>query len=190
MSRNTKIIIGVVAGLLVLCLIACGVAAVSFGLIGSRVARSVNTDPQSAGTTSQTIAEFDLPERFNPQSSVNILGVSVVVYETSQDEVLVLIQLPDRGEVTEENFQRLQEGMERSTGRTFRDIETIEARDETIRGKPGRVIIQEGTDSDGDRVRMMMAAFEGKSGLAMMMFVADSAVWDQATYDATVESIR
>ena len=190
MSRNTKIIIGVVAGLAVLCLGACGVAALSLGWFGSRVARSVDTDPQSAAAASQAIAEFDLPERFTPRTNVNILGVSVIVYETGQDEVMVLIQLPDRGEITEENFQRLQDGMERSTGRTFRDLETIEERDVTIRGKPGRVIIQEGTDSDGERVRMMMTAFEGKTGLAMMMIVADTANWKQADYDAIVETIR
>jgi hypothetical protein len=191
MSKNTKIIIGVIAGLLVLCLIACGVGVLGLGLFGSRVASNVIQEGEDTGATQAEIAEVSMPARFTPDGGFSMLGIKMIMYKsTSAHEAAMLIQMPVQEEINDSTVRQLIEGMQRSSNRSFTNLETIEERDATIRGKPAKIIIQEGTDNDGDTMRMMMTAFQGKSGIAMLMIFAPPSTYNQADYDTIVKSIR
>jgi len=191
MSKNTKIIIGVIAGILVLCGIACVVGVVAFGWLGTKVASNVSVDSENAGEKQADIATIDMPARFTPATSFNLASFTMVLYESSNtDEFAALIQMPNKGEIDDTIIQQLQEGMQRSSNRSYANVEVIETRDMTIRGYPAKVIIQEGTDDNGDTGRMMLTAFQGKGGVAMLMIGAPLNSYNQADYDAIVESIR
>ena len=191
MSKNTKIIIGVIAGVLVLCIIACGVTALTLGWFGQRVVTNAVVEGEDTGSTQAEIAEISMPERFTAGGGVSLLGIKMVVYEsTNPNEVAVLMQMPVQSEINDETVRQLQEGMGRSSNRNFTNMKTIETRDVVVRGEPGQVIIQEGTDDQGNKYRLMLTAFQGQSGIAMLMIGAPTADYNQAEYDAVVESIR
>jgi hypothetical protein len=191
-SNTTKIIIIVVAVLAVLCLVACAVIAFFVRNVGQRVGQSVKSDPAAVNSATQQIASIDLPEGYTPTSSMNILGMTMVVYEGSnKNSALVLIQMPTTTELTEANIKQMEEQMQNQSGRRLQNYKVIKEYDATIRGKPGKVIIQEGESSDGgDTMRQMMVVFQGKSGLAMMMIIGPANQWDQSAYDAMVKSIK
>ncbi len=191
MSKNTKIIIGVIAGVLVLCMIACVVSVAVFGWFGIKVAENVTIEGEGSQATQAEIAELDMPARFTPLSGMSLMGIKMVVYKsTNEKEVAVLMGMPVQEEINDDTLRQLQEGMGRSTSRNFSNMKTIETRDVTIRGEPGKVIIQEGTDDKGTPYRLMMTAFQGQTGIAMLMIGAPTAEYNQAEYDAIIESIR
>ncbi|MBE0699163.1 MAG: hypothetical protein IH586_19760 [Anaerolineaceae bacterium] len=189
-SNTTKIIIIVVAVLAVLCLIACAVAFLFFRGVGQTVSNSVQSDPQEVSNASQKIASFDPPAGFSAGTSMSLLGVTFVIHEAKDiDSVLIIIQMPSSMEMNDATIQQMQEQMQRQSGRRLENYRTINEYDATIRGKPGKVIIQEG-DMNGNAFRQMLVIFEGKGGLAMMSILGPTSHWDQAAYDKMVNSIK
>lgn len=189
-SNTTKIILIVVAVVVVLCLISCVVGGLLFARLGTSVSQSVESEPQDVASNIQKIADIDLPAGFTPGTSMSILGMTFVVYENSAaNTALVVFQMPTAMELTDDNIRTLQEQMEKQSGRQLENYEIIDQYDTTIRGKPGKVIIQEGT-SDSAKFKQMLVVFQGKTGLAMMSIFGPSSSWDQAAYDQMVQSIQ
>lgn len=195
MSKNTKIIIGVVAGLLVLCMIACVAVALFTGLLGSRVAKQVSnsttSDPQQLAQRQSEIADFSVPAGFQPDTSMSILGINMVVYKGATNKsYMFLMQMPAQVEINESTIQQFESQMERQTGRNISNIKTIDTKTMTLRDQPAQEIVQEGTDSDGNTFRQMMVIFSGKGGTAMLSIGGPASGWDQAAYDKMIESIH
>ncbi len=191
MSKNTKITLGVVAGLLVLCLGACLVGAVGLALFSRNVASGVKSNPASAGTTASEIADFTPPAGFTPDTSLDMMGMKMVTYNgPGKDSVIILIQMPVKGNLSQSTMEQMQSAMEGRLGRRLGDVKTIEQRELTVRGQPANLILQEGTNSDGETYRQLLVAFQGKKGLAMLSVIGPAAAWDQAAYDQMIESIR
>ena len=196
MTKNTKIILGVVVGLLVLCLIACGVGVLGFGLFSRNVAQTVSqnvkNDPAAAEQTAQKIATIDIPAGFQAGTSMNILGISMVVYENSanNNQSIFLLQMPTGGEINDTTIQQMQQAMERQTNRSVTNMKTVDSRTVTIRDKPAQIIIQEGVNNENQPYRSEMVAFQGNGGLAMLVISGPTASWDQTAYDKMVNTIR
>ena len=193
MSKQTKIIIGVIAGIAILCLIACGVGFLLFRNFSTQVASQIeesSNDPESVNANAAAMAEFTLPSGFEPQGSMDIFGMKMAMYtNSSNNHFLSMIQMPGITEMNEETIRQMREGMERGSSRGLQNLRIIETREMTIRGEPAQMILQEGTD-DGSNVRQLMVVFEGKGGMTMMMIVGDANTWDQAAYDNMVNSIH
>ena len=194
MSKQTKIIIGVVAGISVLCLISCVVGFLVLRNVGSQVVsqveESTNTDPDAVNTDAASMAEFTLPPGYNPETSTNLLGFKMAMYTNPENNhFLSLIQMPGQSEISEESIRQMREGMERRSSRGLQNLQTVEQRELTIRGKPAQLIIQEGTN-DGTPVRQMLVVFQGKGGLTMLMVMGAANTWDQAAYNNLVTSIH
>lgn len=190
-SNTTKIVIIVVAVIAGLCLVSCIAAVLIFGVFGSRVSQSVQSDPQDVSEQAAQIAEFDLPAGFEASTSMHLLGITFAMYEAPDiNSAIVLIQMPIQGQISEANIRQLQEQMERQSGQQLRDLKLIDQYDTTIRGEPGQVFIQEGTNENGVTFRQMMVVFQGQGGLAMLSAFGPSANWDQAAYDQMIKSIR
>jgi hypothetical protein len=190
-SNTGKIIVIIVAILAGLCLVLCAVGVFVFRSFGQRVAQGVDTDPQDVSEQSAAIADFDVPAGFEAESSMHFLGFTFVLYQSqSLDSVIVLVQMPIQDQMTDANIRQMQDQMERQYGRSLRNLETIDEYDATIRGEPGKVIIQEGVNENGVTFRQMLVVFQGEGGLAMMSILGPADNWDQNAYDALVESIR
>lgn len=192
MTRNQKIILAVVAGILVMCLIACVVGFLAFQRMGQTVMESAAQDPQEAAARAEDIADFTPPPGFTAETGIEILGISMVFFNdpAKPDTVIILMQMPITGELTDTTFDSMREAMERQSGRRLRNVQTIEDRAVTIRGEPARVVVQEGENSDGRPYRQMLAAFQGEDGLALLTIAGPTTEWDQAAFDQSVESIR
>jgi hypothetical protein len=189
-SNTGKIIVIVVAVLAVLCLCACLVGVLFFRKVGSSVSQSLQTDPAGVTSAMSTIADFDLPAGFQPATSMSILGVTFGVYEASETQsVLVIFQMPTQMALTDANIQKMEEQMQNGPGQKLENYRMIDEYDATIRGKPGKVIIQEG-ETNAVAYRQMLVVFQGKGGLAMMSISGPANTWDQAAYDDLVKSIR
>ena len=193
MTRQTKIIIGVVAGVLILCLAICVVGGLFINTLGKNIAADAKPDPDKAAQTAADIADFTPPEGYQPMTGMKILGYTIVVYtkEGSASDFLMLMQIPGLNEMNDTTIQQMQQAIERQGRGNLDNKRVIDTRDLTIRGKPARAIVQEGTTKGGsETVRQLMVAFQGKGGVAMLMLTASAAEWDQASIDQMIESIR
>lgn len=190
MSRQTKIILGIIAGILVLCLIACVAGVLLFNVATRSVVDNASQDPAEVDAAATNIVEFDLPAGFQPESSFHLLGVNMAMYSNpSNDNFLILTELPMAA--SEDMVQQMQDAFEQNLGRNFSGMQVVEQRELTVRGQPATMTVLEGTDNDsGEQVRQMMVAFEGNNGTAMISVFGPVDNFDMAAYEQMIESIR
>lgn len=186
-NRKLWIILAVVAA--VLCLGACAaILLIGRGML-SMATESVINDPQQAAEVGAEVAEFDLPDGFEPAGGMDLMGVKMAMYSSQSDQTMItLMRIP--GSSDNMNTDSMVEQMTRQMGRQMNDVRLIDQYETTIRGEPAQVLIQEGTSSNGVLTRMEIAIFEGKDGISMMMIMAPADEWDQDMADGVVESIR
>jgi len=191
MSRNTKIILIIVCSVLLVCLLACGAGYIFFRNVGQNVMESAADTPEEAAAMGREIAEFTLPRGYKAQSGINLMGIKMVFYGQSKDtdRMIMLLEMPVNEELNDSSFEQMRTQMEQQSGRRMENVKTIQDRALTIRGKPGRVVIQEGTAGE-TKMRQMMVAFQGKSGLALLMVTGASKGWDQSAYNKMIKSIK
>lgn len=188
-NRKLWIILAIVA--VVLCLGACIVAVLIGRGAYSMAQNSLVEDPQQAAEMGAEVAEFDLPDGFEPVGGMDLMGVKMAIYQSQSDETMIsLMRIPGQGSLDNANTDSMVEQMTRQMGRQMNDVRLIDQYETTIRGKPAQVLIQEGTSSEGVLSRMMFVVFEGKSGVSLMMIMSPADAWDQEMADGIVESIR
>jgi hypothetical protein len=193
MSKQTKIIIGVVAGVLVLCLAICVVGIIFVNMMGKNIVADAQPDPAKAAQTASEIADFTPLDGYQAITDMKILGYTVVVYSNgnSDSEVLILMEMAMLTEINESTIKQMQQAVERQSGQSSNNMRVVESRDLTIRDKPARMIVQEGTSSETSvALRQLMVAFQGKGGVCMLMLTVPADQWDQESIDRMVESIH
>jgi hypothetical protein len=196
MTKQTKIILAVIGGVLVLCLL-CGVAGFAIFAIAGRtlatnVAQSVEEDPQKARQVGDEIATFNLPEGYTDATSFDMLGLKFVVWEhESGQSTIILLQMPIQSELSEQTIRQMEDAMRQRAPGDLRNVETIEERDLTVRGQPASLLVREGEEANsGERYQQMMLAFQGKGGVAMLMAYMPASPQNQALYEDIIQSIR
>lgn len=195
MSRQTKIILAVVGGVLVLCLIVCGVLVLGVSLFGVNLAKQVNqsstSDPAQVKATASSIADITLPGTYTNSTTFSIASFKVVTWENqSTNTFVMLIQMPSSAEITQSTIDQLSRMAGTQTGRVMVNSQVLEDRELTIRGKPARLISSQGSDNEGNLERQMTVFFQGKGGLAMLTAVAPAAQFDQAAFEKMVQTIK
>lgn len=189
-SNTSKIIIIVIAVVAVLCLVACAAIFLLTSRLGGTIAKSVDSNPTDVSTAVEKIAVIDVPGGFEPKSSMNLLGMTFAFYENAaQESALMIFQMPSYIEMNDSTIQEMENQLQKRSNRQMQNVKIVDRYDATIRGKPGIVIIQEG-EVEGQAFRQMMAVFEGKSGLAMLMIFGPQQGWPQTDYDNMIQSIR
>lgn len=100
MSNNSKIILGVVIGLVVVCLCAAGAGLVALLTI-QRTVSSVDIDnlsieePARVNEVAAKIVDLELPEGYREQYAMDLAGFQIVIFEHShQDQLIILLQAP------------------------------------------------------------------------------------------------
>lgn len=189
MSRTTKILL-VIGGLVALA--CCGSVAAMF-YFGLRVARNVDLDPGAANDTAAEIADYTLPEGYQAQMGVDLLGMKMALFSkgdiktgTSGQMMLALIELP-AGAASD----AVKDSASRQMGGRVRDARQVDATDITLRGEKTTLTVSEGSGAGGKTVRQAAATFTAKSGkVAMLMAMGNAEDWDQAALDAFIASIQ
>jgi hypothetical protein len=195
MSRNTKIILAIVGGLLVLCLCA-GVAA--FGISAWTASKVVNfaeqnivSKPEEINASAADIADFDLPQGFTPDYGMSLMGIAMVGY-TANNQHIMLMQFPAGMDLSAEEMEKqLKQAMQNQQYGNFSGaLNVIEQKPVTIRGKETTLTIAEGKEGSGEGFRQASAPFQGKSGTAFLVIAGDIDGWDQAMVEKFIASIR
>lgn len=217
MSQNTKIVLIVVGVLVVLCccaVVATAVLGLTVFNTTSQVGEFVEMAPDIADVVpgpaiEQTlpevaegdeqvkevagrIADFDLPESYYPEYGMHMFGFDMVGFNSRQGRgFIMMMQFPADMELDLETMQeQMQQFMQTENTGWSPDLEVIETKTMQVRGQEQPVTISEGTNGDGDTYRQMVVGFEGKSGPALLVMVAQMDEWDQALFEGFVSSLR
>ncbi len=196
MSRNTRIVVGVVALLVLMC--ACGAVA-SVTVLRSAVvafAQAIKSQPVAVAEAASGIAEFSLPPGYRPEASINVAGYQFVSYSPGDGHShIMLIQAPpslkvDRAALENALAQATQGGDYRNLYDRHARVRAVGQAQVTIRDQPVTLVISEGTNSDGQPYRAVTGVFQGRGGLALVSVEEPVSRWDQAEVDAFISSIH
>jgi hypothetical protein len=192
MSRNTKIALAVVGGLIgVCCLGLLVVFLVAPAVLTSVFGDVVSSSPEEAAATGREIAEYTLPAGYQEETAMNLLNIKMVMISNeSNDMGLVLMQFPSSYGSEEQMREQIQQSWGQQTGQSGTNVELIEERPITIRDQSTTLDIYEGTDNNGNTVRQEFTSFTGTNGIVMFMAVGDPNSFDQESVDQFLESIR
>lgn len=192
MSRNTKIILGILAALVVLCLCIAGGFAAFTIFAANKVTQSVDIDPANVEAQAGAIAEFDLPAGFEPAVSMDLLGMKMAGYNSSDERShIFLMQFPATMSLSAEEMQQQIEKAMSSSRQNYGNLEmkVVETRDVTIKGEQALATISEGEGSNGS-FRQLAVIFKGNSGQAFLIYMTPTEDWDDAEVEAFLASIR
>lgn len=192
MSRNTKIILGVVGGLALLCCVAVAVGALFVQRAGQQFAENID-NPEAAADTAAEIVDFTLPAGFTPEGGFSLMGIEMVfITNQTEDSIIMLMSFPQLFAGNEADMQQqMEDSMAEQFGEEGITFQFVEAREVTINGSPTTVNIFEGTNDNGAPIRQANAIFESDSGKpSMIMIVAPTSQWDAADLDGFIDSLN
>jgi hypothetical protein len=187
-GKTVLIIIGILVGLCV-CISACGLIAITqAGRIISSVA---TTDPIKAAGVAQGIVDYTLPEGYKEDTSVNILGMSMVLINSADGkQSFFLFQAPAGVQISKDQIEQQFRQLSKQSGDSSTTLNPIGTRTVTIRGQSAEIAIYESTSSSGSTLHEEIGEFQGKNGPAFLMMMAPTDSWDQAAVDAFIQSMK
>lgn len=199
MSRNNKIILGVAAGVLVacLCLAVGGLFAFSqvAGIVGNMM---TSNDPAAASAAGQSMLDYTLPAGYSEQASFDIAFMKMVMAGEGALEsgslrpVIFIVEIGPEANLDEDELLRqMQLGLRRSFSWQNLDLQLVDQRTMTLKGREVSLLYYEGADGEGNRFKQITSGlFPGKNGLIMLWMLGPEQGWDQAEIDAFLQSIR
>lgn len=196
MSRNTKIILGVIVGLVLLCACVSVVSIYIFVNSAGEIieqAVSFSEDPAEIAQTAREIVDYDLPPGYTEQMGMNLMGFKIVGFgpEGRTNQMIMLMEFPKFTNLSQEEMeQQMQQSLQQQTGRRSMDLEVVGTTTATIRDQTVEFTIREGTDEQGNRMRQVSGVFEGKNGLVLLMAMGNAQTWDQQAIDDFIGSLR
>ncbi len=192
MSRNAKIVIGIVSSLFLLC--AC-VALITLGALGSfgmTVASAVTKNPVEVQDAAALIADFQLPAGYRSEASLSLGGYTFVSYAPGDGySHIQMVQAPASVKVDESTLEQYAQQANPNVRRDrYSRVRTVGESQATIRGQNVTLLISEGTNHDGQLYRTMTGVFQSKSGPTLLSIESPVSTWNQAEVDAFIASIR
>ncbi len=188
----------IVIGILVLvCCCVAGLGLAGMGYIGDGIGRSIENadDPENVARIASSIADYDIPAGYK-QMAFEMLSIKYVFLAPGNgiNPVIMLTQFPENMIGNQEEMQKeMERAMARQSGQRSITMQIVEEKNYTIRGQQVPAAIMEGeTEIEGEVVfmRQMIVVFEGKTGVAALMFYGAKDGWDQEMIDSFVASIR
>lgn len=194
MSRNTKIILAVFSGAVVLIFLCAATFVVSLGgLAWNGMAQALEFGAADVSREAGAIAEFALPEGYTATYSFRAGGFNLVGYDPGdQHSHLMLVQAPEWVKLDAADFEgyiRRNFGDMLSWGEKGKN-EIVDHRTLRVDGQPVEFAIDEGVSSDGGSYRSMVGVWDSPRG-AILIYVEEPVTrWNQAVIDAFIASIR
>ena len=196
MSRTTKIVIGIVGGLLALCCIGIVAAALILPTAVERFAENNFTDdPERAAEVGQAIVDYDVPAAMKEEGAMGFAGMKMVFFTAGERDnaVVMLMQFPAALQMDEEEMQRQMEDALSQQGnrRQVNNLEVVSVDEVVINDQKTALTTLEGTDENGNAIRQITAVFVSKSGgPAMLMAIGAMDSWESTDIDDFIESLR
>ncbi len=192
MSRNAKIITGIAAALLFVCVCGAVAALGVLGSFGAAIGRAVESDPAQVQTAASRIADFEVPPGYKSEASIDLGGYLFVSYSPGDGHShIMFVQAPAAANLDQAALEQYaqQAASSRGYNRHTRS-QVIGQQKATIRGQSVTLVVQEGTNSDGEPYRSLTGIFRGKGGPALLSVEAPISGWNQAEVEAFLASIH
>lgn len=192
MSRNTKIVVGIIAGILGVCCIIAIVAALVLPRMFENFADSVD-DPAAAAEVASEIVDYDLPSGYEEQGAMNFLGFRMAfITGPGEQSMIMLAEFPASLAGDEEQMQQqMRDAFANQTGSQNVNLEFVGTEDVTINGQEVALGTYEGTDDQGNTVRQILGVFETKSGSpGMLMIFGQQDNWDEGGISRFLDSLE
>lgn len=194
MSKNVKIVLGIVAGILLVCCVSTIILAMFLPKWANDFAEnSLITDPAQVDSSANNMLDLTFPASFSERMGMQILGISTVFASTADSaSTIILMQFPpEMDENSEEMQQQLETAFNQQRGRDNISWEQVGDQTVTINGQPSTLIIYEGTNEAGEAVRQMLGTFTSKDGnTGMMMLYGSSDDWETDGLESFLESLQ
>lgn len=192
MSRNTKIVVGIIAGILGICCLIAIVAALVLPRMFENFAEGAN-DPAAAAEVAETIVDYDLPSGYEEQGAMNLFGFRMA-FISGQDEnsMIMLAEFPAALAGDEEQMQQqMQDAFVNQTGSQNVSLEFVGSEDVTINGTDATLATYEGSDDQGNRLRQIIGVFQTKNGNpGMLMIFGSQTNWDEGGISRFLNSLE
>lgn len=194
MSRNAKIILGVLGGLFLLCV--CTSIAGWFALrrAGEALESSVTEEPAEVAALAEQIVEYELPPGYQEAFGMSLFSFDMVAFAPiggDNGPSIMLMQLPPSVQMDQEEMERqLEQAMQNPNQQNAQNMQIVEERTITIRGQDVPLVTREGSTDDGGSLRQSTALFMGKKGTTMLMIAGSPEVWDQELLDTFIASLE
>jgi hypothetical protein len=195
MNRNTKIILGVLGGILIICL--CLVVG---GLLAVRnLGNSLVIDnPEEIRAAANGIADYALPPGYQEEGVINFIFGKMLMISAgdttgpSARPVIMFMQLPADLLTDEEGLRAQTElGIQQAFGNRQYSLEYVGERNAIIREENVSLLIYEGVDENGVPFRQIISeVFPGKAGPTLLFILGPIRGWDDGEIDAFIRSLR
>ncbi len=194
MSRNAKIIIGIIAGLVVLCLCVSVLGFFALRSAGSLMlqAMDLSEEPQEVANIAQGIVEYELPAGYSEQFGMSFFGFDVAAFGTgnSNDPIIMLMQFPQETGLSQaEMEQQMRQAVQGQLGQQYSEMPVVDQQTIIVRDQEVTLTVREGTGEDGTTIRQLTGVFQGKDGVVMLMIVGNQQNWDQGAIDTFLNSL-
>lgn len=192
MSRNTKIVVGIIAGILGLCCLMAIVAALVLPRMFENFAQNVD-DPAAAADVAESIVDYELPSGYQEQGAMNFLGFRMAfIVGPDERSMIMLAEFPASLAGNEEQMQQqMRDAFANQTDSQNINLEFVSSEDVTINGADATLGTYEGTDDQGNQVRQILGVFESKNGSpAMLMIFGHQDNWDEGGVSRFLESLE
>jgi uncharacterized Zn-binding protein involved in type VI secretion len=194
MSRNAKIILGIVGGLVACCCVAVLAVTVLLPRFGAQLMGDIIATDENVGEVARSMVDYDLPAGMQEEMAMNIpfVGIKTAVFSGStQQSMVMLMQFPAALAGNEAEMQRQ---MEDSFGEQFttqdQQFEVVGSENVTVNGQPAVFTVSESVGDDVT-VRQVIGVFQSKDGSpAMVMAMAPVDRWQQDGIDRFLESMQ
>ncbi|MCG2784075.1 MAG: hypothetical protein L6461_03105 [Anaerolineae bacterium] len=193
-QKQILIVIGV---LVLVCCCVAGLGLAGMGYVGEGIGRSIENadDPENVARIANSIADYDVPAGYK-QTAFEMLSIKYVFIAPGDGihSFIMLTQFPQNMVGNQEEMQKeMERAMARQSGQRSITMQIVEEKNYTIRGQQVPAAIMEGeTEVEGNLVsmRQMVVVFDGKTGVAALMFYGVKEGWDQEMIDSFIASIR
>lgn len=195
MSKNTKIVIGIIVGILLICCIGAGIAATILPRMAGNFAEEMFIeDPEQAAEIASSMLDYTLPAGFEEEFGMSFFGIKTVFISSTTDftTMIMLMQFPETMAQDEEQMrQQFEQAFANQRNTQNYEVEFVSSETKTINGEPATLSFYDGVDQNGNDIRQAIGVFETKDGgIGMMMVVAESDNWEESGMERFLDSLR
>lgn len=150
---------------------------------------NIHTDAETVTKAAAEIADFTLPDGYQPEFTASAMGVTLTGFEPGDGAShLYLIQTQD--ETMDKDLDEVIDEMVPGKKDRKSRVTILENRTVTIRGETSTLVLSEGINGEGKSFRQAVVKFEGKGGPAVLVFSEPTATWDIDRVEALIASIQ
>lgn len=200
MGKNTKIVLGIIAGVITLCVCICASGWIVLNISGKVLQETIFQDTsEEAAVAAKEIIDYKLPLGYQEQMAMNMgfmQMITIADFQSADMEnarpLIMIASISSDIEVDEEEMRlQIQLSIQRSSNRQGYDMKLVEEQEVTVREQQVNLMIYEGTDENGNPMKQIVSGlFDGKNSKVMLFIMGQESNWNQEEIDAFIASIK